>query len=181
MKPLACAYKEKFGHDQCWESHQIFTTGACSKYAFICSATAEVAVQAAIRETENRLRIVYTQQRLVECPMENPPGIVCSSCNAQMMSSDNFCSNCGNSLRAMPPATSVSRQIVVYLISFFLAPFGLWYAWKYLKQDDHTSKIIGAVAIALTIVSITVTIWLAAGLFNSVNRYLNLLRDSSFQ
>ena len=76
----------------------------------------------------------------------------------------------------MPPATSVSRQIIVYLISFFLAPLGLWYAWKYLKQDDQTSKIIGTVALALTIVAVSLTIWMTAGLYISVSQYYNSLR-----
>jgi hypothetical protein len=112
--------------------------------------------------------------------METSPVIICLSCNAQMISSANFCSNCGKPLRTLPPATSVSKQIIVYLVSFFLAPFGLFYAWKYLKQDNRKSKIIGAVAIALTIVSITVTIWTAVGLFNSVSRYFDSLPDLGF-
>jgi hypothetical protein len=104
------------------------------------------------------------------------PGIVCSSCNAQMTPFANFCPNCGKSLRAKPPGTSVPRQIIVYMISFFLAPLGLWYAWKYLKQDDRTSKIIGTAAIALTIAAVAVTIWTTAELFSSVSQYLNSLR-----
>jgi hypothetical protein len=80
----------------------------------------------------------------------------------------------------MPPATSVSKQIIVYLISFFLAPLGLWYAWKYLKQDDRKSKIIGAVVIALTIVSIAFAIWTAVGLFNSISQHFDSLPDLGF-
>jgi hypothetical protein len=113
---------------------------------------------------------------MAESNMNTPLGIVCPSCNAEIMSSANFCPNCGRPLRTMPPATSVSKQIIVYLISFFLAPFGLWYAWKYLKQDDRTSKIIGAVAIALTIVAVALAIWTTAGLFNLASEYLNSLR-----
>jgi hypothetical protein len=112
--------------------------------------------------------------------MQTSLGIVCSFCHAPMMSSANFCSNCGKALRAIPPATSVARQIIVYLISFFLAPFGFWYAWKYLKQDDPISKRIGAVAIALTIVAIALAIWTTAGLFHSVNQYLNSLGGLGF-
>jgi hypothetical protein len=112
--------------------------------------------------------------------METSPEIVCSSCNARMISSANFCLNCGKPLRAMPHSTSVSKQIIVYLISFFLAPFGLWYAWKYLRQDDHTSKIIGAVVIALTIMSMAVTIWTAVRLFNSVNQYFDSLPNLGY-
>ena len=71
---------------------------------------------------------------------------------------------------------SFSRQVIVYLISLFIAPFGLWYAWKYLKRDDEKSKIIGVVAIALTIVAVAVAIWTTAGLYNSVSQYLHSLR-----
>jgi hypothetical protein len=75
----------------------------------------------------------------------------------------------------MPAATTVSKQIIVYLISFFVAPFGLWYAWKYLKQGDNKSKEIAIVAIALTIISVAITIWATAGLFNSINQLMKSL------
>jgi hypothetical protein len=117
---------------------------------------------------------------MVECAMEISPEIFCPSCNAPMMASANFCSNCGKSLRAKPPATSVSRQIIVYLVSFFLAPFGLWYAWKYLKQNDRKSKIIGAVAIALTIVAVAIAIWTTVGVYNLVSQYINSSYDLGF-
>jgi hypothetical protein len=103
------------------------------------------------------------------------PGMVCSVCNAAVPSSANFCPNCGKRLRTIPPVTSVSRQIVVYLISFFIAPFGLWYAWKYLRQDDNKSKTIGVVAIVLTVISVAITIWTTAGLFNSASQLLKSL------
>jgi hypothetical protein len=92
------------------------------------------------------------------------------------MMSANYCPNCGKPIRATPLATSVPRQIIVYLISFFLAPLGLWYAWKYLKQDDQTSRIIGTVVIALTVVAVALAIWTTAGLFNSISQYLNSVR-----
>ena len=103
------------------------------------------------------------------------PVMVCSTCNAAVPSSADFCPKCGRRLRTIPPATSVSRQTVVYLISFFVAPFGLWYAWKYLKQDDNKSKAIGVVAIALTIISVAITVRTTAGLFNSASQLLNSL------
>jgi hypothetical protein len=109
--------------------------------------------------------------------MDTLAGIVCSACHASVLPSANFCPNCGHPLRTTPPATSVSRQIIVYLISFFLAPFGLWYAWKYLKQDDRKSKMIGAASIALTIAAVAIAIWTTAELFSSIGQYLNSLRS----
>jgi hypothetical protein len=65
--------------------------------------------------------------------------------------------------------------MIVYRISFFVAPFGLWYAWKYLKQGDNKSEKIGFVAIALTIISVAITVWTIAGLFNSVSQFMRSL------
>jgi hypothetical protein len=90
------------------------------------------------------------------------------------MLSANFCPNCGKPLRIMPPATTVSRQIVVYLVSFFIAPFGLWYAWKYLKQDDKKSNIIGVVVIVITIAAIAVFLLTMAWLFKLISQLFNL-------
>jgi uncharacterized OB-fold protein len=107
--------------------------------------------------------------------MESLPGVACPSCNAPAMASANFCPNCGKPLGTLLPSTSFSKQVVVYLISFFIAPFGLWYAWKYLKQDDQKSKIIGIVAVALTLLAIAITIWTIRGLMESVNQSLHSL------
>jgi hypothetical protein len=117
---------------------------------------------------------------MVKCGMEISPGIFCPSCNAQIAPPANFCSNCGKKLRTAPLATSVFRQILVYLISFFLAPIGLWYAWKYLRQPDRKSKIIGAVAIALTLVAVAIAIWTTAGIYNLLSQYLDSSYDFSF-
>ena len=104
------------------------------------------------------------------------PEKVCPACNAVLPIAANFCLNCGKRLRTKPAATSVSKQLIVYLVSFFLAPLGLWYAWRYLREGDQKSKTIGMVAIALTIISIAFAIWTTAELFNSFSQYLRLLK-----
>jgi len=71
------------------------------------------------------------------------------------------------------PSTTVGRQIFVYLLSFFLPPLGLWPGIKYLKQKDDKSRMIGFVAILLTIISFALTIWFALGFINIFNQQLN--------
>jgi ABC-type Co2+ transport system permease subunit len=56
-----------------------------------------------------------------------------------------------------PEDTSVSKQIVIYFVSLFVAPFGYWYAWKYLRAGDNKSKRIGIIATILTTISLIVT------------------------
>jgi predicted permease len=107
--------------------------------------------------------------------MDIPVNMVCSTCHTAVPPPANFCHNCGKPLRTMPPSTSVSMQIIIYLISFFIAPLGLWYAWKYLKRDDQKSKIIGIVAIALTLVAVAIAVWTMAELFNLSRQFWNSL------
>jgi hypothetical protein len=59
-----------------------------------------------------------------------------------------------------PLSTSPGRQAFIYLISFFLAPFGLGYAFKYLRQPSYEERRVGIIAIALTILAIIIMIWL---------------------
>jgi hypothetical protein len=68
---------------------------------------------------------------------------------------------------------TIPKQIWVYFVSLFLPPFGLWYAWKYLKEGDYESRKIGIIAIILTIISVIITIWLSIDIINSVFKSLN--------
>lgn len=95
--------------------------------------------------------------------METAP-LRCPSCNAEVAENAFFCSNCGKPLKTRPESTSIGRQIVVYLISFFLAPLGLFFAWKYLKSPDKKSKYIGITIIILTAVAV-IAVFLTAKTF----------------
>lgn len=77
----------------------------------------------------------------------------------------------------MDSQTTFSKQLWIYLVSFFLPPFGIWPAVKYLRQPDEKSKKIGLVAIFLTIISLLITVWLTMNFINSFNRQLNSQLD----
>lgn len=76
-------------------------------------------------------------------------------------------------LKDKPLSTTVVRQTFIYLLSFLLPPLGLWPAVKYLKQEDEKSRMIGFVAIVLTIISTVLTIWFTLGFINIFNQQLN--------
>lgn len=90
--------------------------------------------------------------------MENPAQRQCPKCSTNIEENFYFCPNCGKPLRGKPELTTISKQIVVYLVSFFLAPFGLGYAFKYLRQPGRKSRIIGIISIILTITAIILMI-----------------------
>lgn len=95
---------------------------------------------------------------------------LCPQCHSPITDSYYFCPNCGKNLKPAPLSTTILSQIGVYALSIFLPPFGLWPAVKYLRQSDEKAKIVGWIAIVLTIVSIIVTTWLATAWFNQINQ-----------
>ena len=72
-----------------------------------------------------------------------------------------------------PLPTTAGKQIVIYLVSFFLPPFGLIWAFKYLKADDEKAKKIGLIAVVLTTLSLIINYWLLKVFFDSIPQLIN--------
>lgn len=70
-------------------------------------------------------------------------------------------------------STTVSKQIVIYLVSFFLPPFGLFLVFKYLRSDDEKAKKIGWIAVILTIVSLLITFWVSKAFMDNITQSIN--------
>jgi hypothetical protein len=103
----------------------------------------------------------------------------CPKCQSRLEAADFFCRTCGYKLREELLSPSWSKQLSIYLLSFFLPPFGLVPAVKYLRQGDQKSKRVGAVAVILTAVSLLLTIRLATGLVGKFNAALSGQTGSS--
>jgi len=65
------------------------------------------------------------------------------------------------------------RQLVVYLESIFLPPYGILVGLRYLRQKENKSKVIGVLAIVLTIISIVVFTKVTLDFINTVNSQVN--------
>lgn len=96
--------------------------------------------------------------------------LTCPGCRATSPPTYFYCPFCGRKLREKPLSTSVTAQIVLYLESSLLPPFGLFPAVKYLKQADEKSKIIGWVAVMLTAISLMLTIYITFGFFDQMSK-----------
>lgn len=105
--------------------------------------------------------------------MYNALEVLCPLCHNAVSDSANFCSQCGKKLKEPPLSTTVARQILIYCVSFFLAPFGLGYAFKYLKQRDAKTRTIGIVSLALTIIAIVSVILISKSFMDSLYGQFN--------
>ena len=68
----------------------------------------------------------------------------------------------------------------MYLVSFFLAPFGLVWGIKYIRNKDRKVKIIGAICIILTVIAIGVTIGTYSVVMDKYTRMLNNLGTGKY-
>ena len=96
----------------------------------------------------------------------------CPQCNSPVSPDVYFCPNCGKKLKNPPPSTSFRAQLGVYFVSLFIPPFGLWYAYKYLKHGGSFQKKIGWISIILTAAGILLVFWTSQVLITSVNQAL---------
>lgn len=70
-------------------------------------------------------------------------------------------------------STTVVKQIVIYLVSFFLPPFGLFWVFKYLRSDDEKARKIGLIAVVLTLVSLILTLWISKNFIDNATQSIN--------
>ena len=98
---------------------------------------------------------------------------ICPSCHFPLSENFYFCPNCGKKIKELIASVAIGKQIAIYLLSLFLPPLGLFPGIKYLLQKDQKRKMIGVVAIALTIFSTIITVWITINLTKTVNTQLN--------
>ena len=103
--------------------------------------------------------------------------LVCPKCGTIAIPGSKFCSTCGTLLPIGPVTLSVSRQIWIYFVSFFLPPLGLVWVFKYFRSTSPQLQRIALIATILTVVSIILTIWATAGIFQTVQSQLNTYQN----
>lgn len=111
--------------------------------------------------------IVYNRYMDTQCPV----------CHTVVRPTDYFCFNCGANLHPKPPSTSVENQIMLYLGSFFLPPMGFIWGYKYIKETDQKSKVIGYVSFALTVIAILIAVRSTMAIINSVTSQVNQIQN----
>ena len=106
-----------------------------------------------------------------------PENILCLSCQNTIDPQWYFCPNCGKQLREKTANISLQKQLFMYAISFFLAPFGLVWGTKYIRSSDPKTKTVGIVIVALTILSLILMVTLFKAALDQYAKLLNNLSN----
>ncbi|HUD20258.1 MAG TPA: zinc ribbon domain-containing protein [Patescibacteria group bacterium] len=96
----------------------------------------------------------------------------CPVCHTEVRLSDYFCFNCGKNLHEKPPSVTPESQAMLYLGSIFLPPMGVIWGWRYLKRDDQKSKIVGTVAMVITVIVLLLAVKWTVDIVNAVNKQM---------
>ena len=99
--------------------------------------------------------------------------MICPRCHQTIQPTDYFCPNCGKKLHSPPLSTSISSQIVLYLKTLLLPPFGFIWGYRYLRQSDSKSKLIGLAVIIITIIETIWLIFFTINFTNTLNQQIN--------
>ena len=83
---------------------------------------------------------------------------LCPACKTSIEEGWYFCAHCGKQVKEAPIVISIPKQLLIYFVSFFLAPLGLGWGLKYIRYKDNRVKIVGVISLVLTVVSIVLMI-----------------------
>ncbi|MFA6081490.1 MAG: zinc ribbon domain-containing protein [Patescibacteria group bacterium] len=104
--------------------------------------------------------------------------LLCPSCRFKVQEDWFFCPNCSKTLKEKTPEITFSKQILIYFVSFFLAPLGLGWGLKYVRSPDKKVRTIGIISIVLTVLSIILISMVFKGFIDQYSKILNNLVPS---
>ena len=105
---------------------------------------------------------------------------ICPSCNFTIQNDWYYCPNCGKTLRNKPITVSVAKQLLIYSVSFFLAPLGLAWGIRYIRNSNRNTRIVGLISIILTLIAIAFTIYSFGSIMAKYTNMLNNLGSGRY-
>ena len=97
----------------------------------------------------------------------------CPKCKKEIDSEAKFCQFCGYKIVAESAVLSTAQKIKIYFLSVVLTPLGLYWFFKYLRNPNLQNRMVGYIALVLTLVSLVVTIIVTSSYISSLNTYIN--------
>lgn len=105
-------------------------------------------------------------------PIDSPESLFCPFCKATIYADYFYCPQCGKQVRKKALSVGIWQQISIYLVSILFPPFGLIPALRYLTSFGTKAKIIGGIALILSILSIMLVTYGMMQLFAMIASFL---------
>jgi hypothetical protein len=98
----------------------------------------------------------------------------CPICLKEVSSTDTFCPNCGHKLPNKNAQLTGGQKIKIYSTSILLAPFGLYWFFKYFRSEDIEKRKVAYYVLVLTLIVLAVVIVINAVFIKEMVAYANL-------
>ncbi len=95
----------------------------------------------------------------------------CPNCGKELNEILNFCPYCGKEIEPQKKELSLGNKVKIYIGSLVLAPFGLYWFFKYFR--DEKNKKVAYISLVITIISLVTATVVTIGYINSINDYLD--------
>ena len=80
----------------------------------------------------------------------------CPYCSAEIDLTDKFCPNCGKKLPDKDMPFPTTQKLKIYFLSIVLAPFGLYWFFKYFRNENENKRKVAFNVLYISIVMIIV-------------------------
>ena len=77
--------------------------------------------------------------------------MICPNCNKEISEGVKFCPNCGKEIIFSSTPLSSSKKVKIYLASFFLSPLGLYWFFKYFRNEELGNRKVAYLALVVTL------------------------------
>ena len=97
----------------------------------------------------------------------------CPSCGKEIDLKDNFCPMCGYKFLDRDKSLSKGNRIKIYVLSVLLAPFGLYWFFKFFRDKDPEKKRVAFISLYITIVMLILLVVVNMYFVKALNVYVN--------
>ena len=105
---------------------------------------------------------------------------LCPFCNKEIDSTDKFCPKCGNRLPERNSSFTTGQKIKIYLLSVILAPLGLYWFFKFYKNENPEKRKVAFYSLYITIFMIVVLIIINMYFIRALETYVGSYNLDSF-
>ena len=106
----------------------------------------------------------------------------CSVCGKEINNSDKFCPNCGVSIENLINTSgfTLTQKIKFYTLSVVLAPLGLYWFFKYFKNEDVEKRKVAFNVLYITLIMIVLLIVINIYFVRALQTYLESYSSSFY-
>ncbi len=88
-----------------------------------------------------------------------------------------FCRHCE---KEKEEKITLLRELFIYFICFFFAPFGMYWFFKYFRNTDGFKKRVAYMSLVITVIAVVVTTIVIVSYIQSIKGYMNTSQFKQF-